>query len=224
MAIRTASSVASSATAPSHRRAAPARPSRRGSRRRAGCGPGGTARPDRPGRDRRRPRTRARSRAPDSSSRPDRSAIGPSAVQAASMPSGPSSLGDPDLAPAVVATDRRLEPERVAERERAVPQVLGATGPRATGAVGALIDSRNRRSARRCWVVLSANAPGRTGSRSSSASTSARRHVLQLEGDDRAAVGQLERRPRVVVGRHDLPIGDRPRAGQSGSGSRIATR
>ena len=72
---------------------------------------------------------------------------------------------DPDLAPAVVAADRRLEAEREAERERAGLE-LGSAPHLAKRGLGRTAASRKRRSASRCWVTASARRLGRAvGSR-----------------------------------------------------------
>ena len=65
--------------------------------------------------------------------------------------------------PAVVAADRRLEPERVAQLVGGRAQVRASERTARHGATGSPRPWRNRRSASRSWVTRSVGRPGRTG-------------------------------------------------------------
>ena len=80
-------------------------------------------------------------------------------------------VGDPELAAAVVATDRQLEPERQAEVRRGGTRLVHGRRTARHGATAIPAASTNRRSASRSWVTVSGRCPGRTGSRASSAAT-----------------------------------------------------
>ncbi len=150
-------------------------------------------------------------------------ASGPRAVQAASIPSGPSGAAirtwlRPSYPP-MAALSRSGKPSARVRRRRG----RRGSGPRARA-----------RSARRSPRGTGARpgGPGSSAGRRSRPDGQAlverlddrRRDVLQLVGDDRAAGGELEGGVHVVVGGNDLD-GRRSRAaGQAGSGSRIATR
>ena len=200
---------------------APGRRTRRGSRRRARSG--------RPGRSRSRRRA-PRATTTDSSVSKSSSRSASSAVSGRPAERGQRAVdlvraGDPDLAAAVIAAGRGLEPERQAEGVgRGADRSSSTVRTSRQGATAIPAPSTNRRSASRSWVTTQRGPAGSDRHARLERLDDLGGNVLQLVGHDVAQVRQPQRRPDVVVRRRRRPD-RRPRdAGQSGSGSRTASR